>query len=194
MSKEIRAISVGCEDDGLNQCELVQTEEESAPLAAARGERLMDTGEHEERWPLKGGRISTFRILMEQAHEDAGEWQDLVADLGETAWEASGARDRVWAAVDALLEQLESRAGRKLSDDFRDLSDDLVGARIETVSYGVMLGYALARTYPGSLEEWDGWVENAIAYAGIRNYPEIDQAASGEEDLADVQRTARQTG
>jgi hypothetical protein len=34
------------------------------------------------------------------------------------------------------------------------------------VRFGALLGFALARTYPGSSEELDGWLERAIEYAG----------------------------
>jgi hypothetical protein len=80
--------------------------------------------------------------------------------LAAEAWGALGEGSEgtaLPANLSARLEDLGVEAGvvEALSDTIR------TGVR-----FGAVLGFALARTYPGSSEELDVWLERAIEYAG----------------------------
>lgn len=98
-----------------------------------------------------------FRIWQ---NESSADWQDRVAAVAEALWvHCHGQR---WPAlkelVSHLLAQDEEMAAR-LTGETRELV-------VNALDFGAVLGFALAKTWPDSLEDLDRWGERALAYMG----------------------------
>jgi hypothetical protein len=101
--------------------------------------------------------IATYPIL--ESWSGSG-WPDAVELLAREAWKIARARDEAGVLPQALRARLKELG---VSGDLIDALSDEVGAGVR---FGALLGFALARTYPGCSEELNAWLEQAIDYVG----------------------------
>lgn len=144
-------------------------------LATAKGETTMDSGKQTDPWPFRGRRISAYRAWEYLGTEPA--WQDRILALAEAAWEGSNSDQMVLFEMDELVAKAR---GHELVDDV-ELKDKSAQVARLALGFGAVLGYALCRKHPQVLEALDEWIELALDYGGLRDYPPIQYEASDED-------------
>lgn len=107
------------------------------------------------------------RSLIIRMAEGDGGWHGAVE---EAALAAEGQLPMLPAvrALDGRIAALKDDEARRA---FSDLMTDTVTA---VFCAGSKIGYALARTWPGHIEEMDDWPDRALVYAGLRKGKQID--------------------
>lgn len=85
------------------------------------------------------------------------DWRSVLDELSSQAWEKVG---KIQSAAAVRAEA----AARESGDSRRE--DDVCRVPLDAVCFGAVLGYSLAKTWPASLEDLDGWLERALAYGG----------------------------
>jgi hypothetical protein len=113
--------------------------------------------------------IATSPIL--QTWSGSG-WPEPVSRLADEAW-AAVADLAAHSGGESPGSRLQVRLGDLHTDlgADRGLADGPLGEAVRAevragVRFGAMLGFALARTYPGSSDELDAWLEQALDYVG----------------------------
>jgi hypothetical protein len=114
---------------------------------------------------LEEGPHSVFDAWYESQPVD---WRSAVMSVAHMLWEASPAYQRyvdpVNHVVDRLFHSGQQDMGRELEEAVADLRYVLLGV-------GATLGYALAATWTGKLEDLASWPERARLYAGVDDGP-----------------------
>ncbi len=128
-----------------------------------------------EAWPMKGGRISSFRAWEEGTTDSS--WQSRTYSLGIAAWEGSGAGERSSQRLRGLIAEL----AKQQPDLADEIEETITDHSMNVMEFAVVLGYALARTYPASMDAMDGWVEDAMDFAQLRGFPHLARKADDEE-------------
>jgi hypothetical protein len=91
-------------------------------------------------------------------------WRQLLVDVVQHDFEQSAAFRAITAQYDALEQRLETDPDRAALVEIDRLFWHYGNAAID---YGVLLGYALARTAPAGPEGWDDWLARARRLAGL---------------------------
>ena len=108
--------------------------------------------------------------------EPGHSWQERLGLLGLVVYEASVQRQRDLREQRDLCEQIrrsDPEAARRLSNHW----DDQLFAAVEL---GTRLGYALAKTWPDSLEGLEDWLGQAKALAEFDELVEDEQNPEGD--------------
>ncbi len=143
---------------------------------APKGQAGSVMDERGEPWPMKGGRISTFR-----AWDRGADWKELVGLLGSAAWQGSGIADRCLVEVRGVHEKLGA-TDQDLALELEDAVYRLVG---QAAIFGTLVGYALSKTYPTGLEQMNDWVEAALDFADLRGFPGLERSDRDEDRASD---------
>jgi len=91
------------------------------------------------------------------------DWRRFLVDVVEHDVEQSAwylARKERYDALEQRLETAAPEVGVELDRLFWAHHND-------TIDHAALLAYALARTAPAGLEEWDDWLARARAFAGL---------------------------
>ncbi len=88
------------------------------------------------------------------------EWRSAVAAIIDQCWIVYPPANEANSAVNDEL--------RKLPEGTRDTLEELLLPLYEAIAEGAaIMGYALAKTWPSSLEELHGWMERAAVYGRL---------------------------
>ena len=92
--------------------------------------------------------LNTFAILSRDDYRD--DWRSVVKDLSSEIYDA-----------------VTGSTGIPLGEHQTDFEASLNDYLYKAVEFGALFGFALARTWPDSLEKLADWPAQALAYAGI---------------------------
>jgi hypothetical protein len=110
--------------------------------------------------PRAGASRKVERLAAHAASQGIeGDWRRLLVTAAQDSWSHQLAEYDAKRHLDDLTKQLRAPDRGPAVDDLNATVDALLN---QAVAYAVVLGYSLARTWPGGVE---GWVAQATAYA-----------------------------
>ena len=104
-----------------------------------------------------------------ELHPD--DWQQAVGSL--TIKAAAGQRKN-----SSSYRELREYVDKMFQTDWplgSHLEGALIGAWTDALELGATIGYALARTQPGSLDEFENWPRRAMELAGLKIQPDAEE-------------------
>ena len=127
------------------------------------------TTEKDERddWDYPAGHILRARIRAGNAYRD---WRGFLDDVVLVEFEQTDFYRGMNAAA-APIELRLQEVGGPVGEAAKQLSDYSIHLYVEALRFGAHHGYALARTMPQGLEEFDSWLTRAKRFAA---YPDGD--------------------
>lgn len=100
-------------------------------------------------------------IFAVWSEPDGAGWQGLIRSMSDQAWAAE--EESAYGEVRTLVEKVRRLDGKLALT----LEEAMLAYGNANRDFGVVLGYAVARTAPTGLEGLEDWLERASEYAGL---------------------------